>query len=185
MNSDVRIVDLETHDPSDAEILSWLAMMKAPDQLAWEYDASWAEKESSPQEEIEAFRERRRKAKGTNYPLWAMAEDRVIGMIGINRHKAPCRNHCGELGFGVLEAFARRGIGYRLVQAAIAKAREVGLRRLEADCLSENEASRALLVKCGFGEEGVRVGAICRDGRLRNLRLFGLLLEEDGRDSHA
>jgi RimJ/RimL family protein N-acetyltransferase len=177
MNADeAQIVDLDTYEPSDQQILSFVELLRAPDQLDWEYDPSWAQKESSPQEEIEDFHKRRRERRGPNHPLWAIAGGRVVGMIGINRRKEPCRNHCGELGFGVLKDFARRGIGYRLVMAAIAKARQIGLKRLEADCLADNEASAALLRKCGFREEGVRIGAIGRDGRLRDERMFGLIL---------
>ncbi|MCJ7544872.1 MAG: GNAT family N-acetyltransferase [Phycisphaerae bacterium] len=173
---EVQIVDLDTYDPSDQEILSLMDLLRAPDQVEWEYDPSWAQKPSSPRKEVKDFHKHRRKQRGQNHRLWALAGQRVVGMIGINRRKEPCRNHCGELGFGVLKDYARREIGYRLVMAAIAKAREVGLKRLEADCFSDNEASAALLRKSGFREEGVRVGAICRDGKPRDQRIFGLVL---------
>lgn len=97
-------------------------------------------------------------------------------MIGINRHQDAARQHCGELGFGVAAAFARRGIGSRLLVAALTKARQLGLQRLEADCFADSVAAIALLRKYGFKEEGLRVGAIGKDGRLKDQRVFGLLL---------
>jgi RimJ/RimL family protein N-acetyltransferase len=63
-----------------------------------------------------------------------------------------------------------------LLKTAIQKARSLELKRLEADCFGDNAASVALLRTCGFEEEGVRIGAIYKDGRLRDQRLFGLLL---------
>jgi RimJ/RimL family protein N-acetyltransferase len=172
----IQIVDLDAYDPTDAEILSWSEMMKAPDQLRWDYDESWAKQPTTPQGEIAGFHQWRDARRGTNYPLWAIAGKRVVGMIGVNRCEDPARRHCGELGFGVAEDYTRRGIGRQLLTAAIAKARQIGLTRLEADCFADNAAAIALLRKCGFAEEGLRIGAICKDGKLRDQRLFGLVL---------
>ena len=97
-------------------------------------------------------------------------------MIGINRFTSPERRHSAEVGFGVLAEFAHRGIGTRLLTAAIGKARQLGLARLQADCFADNAASIALLLKCGFQDEGLRAGAIRKDGKLRDQRLFGLML---------
>lgn len=48
---------------------------------------------------------------------------------------------------------------------------ELGLHRLEAACLPENEPSSSLLLKCGFAEEGyarryLRIAGVWRDHRL-------------------
>jgi RimJ/RimL family protein N-acetyltransferase len=150
--------------------------MIAPDQMHWEYDESWAKEPTTPQEEIAAFRDRRRKHRDQNHSIFAMADGKVIGFVGINRYMDSARHHSGDLGYGVLAAFARQGIGTRLLRAAVQKARELGLKRLEANCFADNAASIALLKKCGFGDEGIRVGAIMKDGILRDQRCFGLLL---------
>jgi RimJ/RimL family protein N-acetyltransferase len=172
----VQIVDLDTYEPTDAEIVSWHEMMTAPDQLLWEYDESCAKDPTSQQKEIDSFREWRARKRGENHPLWAIVNGHVVGMIGINRFTDPARRHCGELGFGVIAEFTHQGIGGRLLTAAIGKARQLGLKRLQADCFDDNAASIALLRKCGFQEEGLRIGAICKDGKLRDQRLFGLVL---------
>jgi putative acetyltransferase len=176
LTQDVRIVDLDTYEPTDVEIVSWYEMMTAPDQLLWEYDVSWAKKPTTPEKEIKAFRQRRFEQRGKNHPFWAFARGKVVGMIGLNRFDAPARGHCAELGYGVAAAFTRRGIGSRLFAAAIEKAQEVGVKRLEVDCFEDNAASIALIRKFGFQEEGLRIGAICKDGKLRNMSLFGLML---------
>ncbi len=176
MTEEIQIVDLNTRDPTDAEILSWDKMMRAPDQLRWEYDESWAKQTAPPQQEIADFRQWRDERRGTNYPIWAIAGERVVGMIGINRFADSARRHCGELGSGVAQEYTRRGIGRKLLTAAIAKARQIGLRRLEVDCFADNAAAIALLRKCGFTEEGLRIGAVCKDGKLIDQRLFGLVL---------
>ena len=176
MAETVQIVDLDIHEPTDAEIVSWHEMMTAPDQLLWEYDESWAKEPSTQQEEVDSFRQRRAKQRGQNHPLWAMVNGCVVGMIGINRFENLAQRHCAGLGFGVIAEYARQGIGYRLLMAAIDKARQLGLARLQADCFADNAASIALLSKCRFREEGVRIRAICKDGRFRDQTLFGLML---------
>jgi RimJ/RimL family protein N-acetyltransferase len=173
---DVRIVDLDEFEPSDGEILSWREMMTAPDQLEWEYDDSWASEVLTTDSQIAEFRAWRAERRGSNHQLWALAGGRVVGMIGINRPADPTRRHCGELGYGVVAAYTRRGIGTRLVLAAIAKARQIGVERLETDCFADNAASIALLTKCGFRNEGRRSGAIRKSGVLRDQMLFGLRL---------
>ena len=175
-SSELVLVDLETYEPADAEIVSWYELLTASDHLLWEYDVSWAREPTTMQREIETFRARRNRHRGVNYPIWAMTNGQVVGMIGLNRHQEAARQHCGELGCGVAAAFARRGLGGRLLRAALQKARQLGLQRLEADCFADNVASITLLRKDGFQAEGLRVGAIGKDGQLRDQCLFGLLL---------
>jgi RimJ/RimL family protein N-acetyltransferase len=172
----MRIVDLDVHEPTDAQIMSWYGWMTAPDQLRWEYDDSWARAPTTPEQEVAAFWRRRAEQESQNHSFWALAGDAVVGHAGINRFRGPAREHCAEIGYGVAAAFARRGIGTRLVMAAMTKARQLGLSRLEADCFDDNHASIGLLRKCGFREEGRRFGAIRKDGRLRDQRVFGLML---------
>ncbi len=176
MAADVEIVDLDSHSPTDDEILSFVEMLRAPDQIEWDYDIEWTKEPTTPQREIEEYRKREVRDRGIHYGFWAMRGGKVIGMIGIHRCSGPARRHCAEVGLGVLKAFTRRGIAFRLLTSAIAKARTVGFKRLEADCFGENEPSARLLLKAGFREEGRAVGSILRDGKLRDQRLFGMLL---------
>jgi putative acetyltransferase len=172
----IQIVDLDEYDPTDAEIISWHEMMNAPDQLLWEYGESSAAEPITPQRVIEAFRKRREIQRGENHPLWAIAGNHVVGFIGINRFKDSARRHCAEIGFGVTRSWTGQGIGSQLLAAAIRKARLLGLKRLEADCLENNSACVAMLRKHGFAEEGLRVAAISKGGTYRGQRLFGLML---------
>ncbi|MEL7465864.1 MAG: GNAT family protein [Pseudomonadota bacterium] len=52
---------------------------------------------------------------------------------------------------------------------------DLGLGRLEAGCLPENEPSRALLEKCGFKYEGVAQAYLQIDGRWRDHVLYAAL----------
>ncbi len=56
----------------------------------------------------------------------------------------------------------------------------LGLHRLEAACCTDNEASRRLLMKAGFGYEGVARSYLKINGMWRDHLLFGLVTEEPG-----
>lgn len=53
----------------------------------------------------------------------------------------------------------------------------LGLHRVEAACLPENQPSRGLLEKLGFREEGVARGYLMIDGRWQDHVLYGLLAD--------
>ena len=52
------------------------------------------------------------------------------------------------------------------------------LHRVEAACLPHNQASRRLLLKSGFREEGYAKEYLSIDGRWQDHMLFGLLASE-------
>lgn len=178
---------MELFDPravplSDNDILSFFRMINAPDQTAWDYDdpddESPAGEHEEPHSQVELLQRFRDNflPNPQNFALWAKDKGQVVGMVGINRFEAPSRAHCAELGIGVAAAYQRQGIGNRLATGVIQRARREGIRRLEADCLADNMAVIMLLRKVGFAEEGVRVGAIQKQGTLQDMRFFGLLL---------
>lgn len=62
----------------------------------------------------------------------------------------------GEIGYSLLAPYRGRGMATEAVKALVDEAFGEGrLRRLRAYCLPENHASRALLRRVGFREEGV------------------------------
>ena len=82
----------------------------------------------------------------------------------------------GTIGYGVGQPFARQGVMTEAVGLALRFAYEdLGLHRVEAACLPHNAASRALLRKCGFQEEGYAPQYLKIDGAWRDHVLFGKL----------
>jgi RimJ/RimL family protein N-acetyltransferase len=140
----IEIVYTREYSFSDEQLISFFEMMSAPDQAQWDYDPAVFDR-SDVAKELREFRER--PGQDRNHGFWAMDGNRVIGMVGINQFSEPSRRHCAEMGFGVARDYARQGLGYRLVCAALDKARAIGLRRIEADCFAHNLAAIALLRK--------------------------------------
>jgi ribosomal-protein-alanine N-acetyltransferase len=86
---------------------------------------------------------------------------------------------CCALGYWVGERFARQGYMFDAVRALIPFIfRTLGLHRIEAACLPSNEASRNLLAKSGFRQEGVARRYLQINGDWQDHMLFALLAED-------
>jgi RimJ/RimL family protein N-acetyltransferase len=161
--------------PTDEDILSFWRMISASDQTQWDYEDNEEVYRKSDEEVIRFFRSKVL-TRTTTLAYWARDDGQIVGMASIRRFTDPARKHCGELGFSVRQSHQRRGIGHQLVVAVISKAREADLQRIESSCFADNKPAVKLLRKTCFREEGLRVGAVNKQGRLRDIREFGLLL---------
>ena len=84
-----------------------------------------------------------------------------------------------SLGYWVGQPFARRGYMTAAVQLSIGFAfSSLTLHRIEASCLPDNVASRALLEKLGFVSEGLARRYLRIDGAWRDHLLYALLSED-------
>lgn len=105
---------------------------------------------------------------------------RVVGWCDIAPLNRPVYRHVGVLGIGVVADFRRRGIGAALLRAALARARAIGLTRVELSVRANNHVAVDLYRKFGFSVEGTRRNAIKVDGAYEDLLLMALLYPESG-----
>jgi ribosomal protein S18 acetylase RimI-like enzyme len=97
-------------------------------------------------------------------PLFvALDGDRVIGWCEIRRETLPGREHTGVLGVGVRPGFRGRGLGRRLMEAALADAGRRRFERIELWVRGPNAVAIRLYEKLGFVEEGRRRDAVRLD----------------------
>ena len=86
---------------------------------------------------------------------------------------------CCTLGYWVGAKFARQGYMTRAVKALVPFVfRTLGLHRIEAACLIGNEASRKLLLRAGFQQEGLARRYLLINGEWADHLLFALLKDE-------
>jgi ribosomal-protein-alanine N-acetyltransferase len=86
------------------------------------------------------------------------------------------------LGYWIGERYARQGHMYAALRAIYPFVFEIlGLHRLEAACIPENEPSRALLLKVGFREEGRARRYLQINGEWQDHILFALLEDDPTR----
>jgi RimJ/RimL family protein N-acetyltransferase len=105
----------------------------------------------------------------------ALDKNIVIGWCDITSLSRPIYSHAGELGMGVLANYRGRGIGLDLIQAALVKAKSVGLTRIELIVREDNTAAIALYQKIGFAIEGLHKNAIKIDDDYINTISMALL----------
>ena len=113
----------------------------------------------------------------TNPHMVAIAGDRVVGWCDITRHFFPAHAHRGSLAMGLVPEFRGRGLGRRLIDAALGQARERGFLRVELSVHADNAAAIALYEKVGFVTEGVLKRAVYIDGRFLDTISMAILLD--------
>jgi RimJ/RimL family protein N-acetyltransferase len=95
----------------------------------------------------------------------ALKAGEVIGWCDIRRQALPAFAHRGSVGMGVVAEWRGRGIGLRLLNAAIKDAFHRGLVRVELEVRADNVRAIALYEKIGFVREGVVRNAFSIDGQ--------------------
>lgn len=85
----------------------------------------------------------------------------------------------GTLGYWSGKRFTGQGLMTAAVRTLLPYAfDELGLHRVQAACLPENEASKAVLRKTGFEEEGIARGYLRINGAWRDHLLFAVLASD-------
>jgi RimJ/RimL family protein N-acetyltransferase len=106
----------------------------------------------------------------------AFAGERLIGMADIIAWDRPEGRHCGRLGMSVAKAWRGRGVGRRLLTAAIERTKHwLGFSRIELEVVPWNTAGIALYESLGFQHEGRRVGAMNLRGRPEDVLMMGMV----------
>jgi L-phenylalanine/L-methionine N-acetyltransferase len=118
-----------------------------------------------PYRSLESVREFLTKSSEGNYQLVAEVDGEVVGSIGLIANTRPRINHIGSLGMMVRDDWQGKGIGSRMMQAAVELADQwLNLVRLELTVYVDNEPAIALYRKFGFEIEGTHRKSTFRDG---------------------
>jgi L-amino acid N-acyltransferase YncA/predicted O-methyltransferase YrrM len=110
------------------------------------------------------------------YPFWvAESQGRVIGWLDFKKFQ-PRAAYRGtaEISVYVHEEFRRRGVGQRLLEQAIARARSLGITALVGLIFGHNEPSLKLFQRLGFETWGFFPAVAKLDGIERDLVMMGL-----------
>lgn len=79
---------------------------------------------------------------------------------------------------GIIPAYRGRGLGRRLLLAALNQARISGFIRVELSVHADNTRAMALYEKIGFIREGVQRRSVLIDGRFIDTVNMALMLDE-------
>lgn len=146
------------------------------------YEPRWSELDLSPTVFRERLRRNRRDAAaGTEFSFLIFAFDgpkqELAGGLTLSNIRRRAAMHA-NLGYWMSTDWAGRGIMTEAVRMVLPFVfSKLGLQRLQAACLPSNMASRRVLEKNGFREEGYAEGYLQIDGVWQDHVLFGLTRE--------
>jgi len=108
------------------------------------------------------------------FQFFVRHESEIVGVVGLVNISHMMMY--GEIGYSFVERFHGRGIGTAAVSALVSKIfRETEMRRLMAYVADGNLASRKLLERLGFQQEGICREHFIINGVPTNEILYGLL----------
>jgi len=107
----------------------------------------------------------------------AVRKGEVVGWCDVSPEDLPGFTHCGRLGMGVRREYRRRGIGKKLLEAALNKARAMGLERVELEVYASNQPAIELYKRSGFSVEGVKKKGRKLDGAYDDVVCMALLFD--------
>ncbi|MEP6941379.1 MAG: GNAT family N-acetyltransferase [Betaproteobacteria bacterium] len=100
----------------------------------------------------------------------------IVGWCDIRREEIPSYAHDSVMGMGLRSAYRGRGLGERLLRAALAVAKASGFERVSLHVYAKNTHAFALYRKVGFVLEGTKVRGRKLDGVYDDVHLMAIQL---------
>jgi ribosomal protein S18 acetylase RimI-like enzyme len=108
--------------------------------------------EPKPEEILRKFQEN---LIAKNLPVYyAMDGETVAGWVDVSVPENPRMSHRGFLGMGLRDGYRGKGLGSKLLEAAIVHAKRIGLEKIELSVYATNLPAVALYQKYGFTKMG-------------------------------
>jgi GNAT superfamily N-acetyltransferase len=117
---------------------------------------------------------------GRNFPLLAIVDDKIVGDATLHQQLGGWRRHVGRVSVLVHPAYRARGLAKALISESLEIARRLGLERVEAEFLAEQEAAIHMFGILGFTEL-MRLPGYVKDmqATTHDYVLMGLNLDTD------
>lgn len=87
---------------------------------------------------------------GRNFPLVALADGKIVGDATLHQQLGGWKRRIGRISVLVLPQYRGRGLARTLVNEMIQLARNLGLERIEAEFIGEQEAAIKMFAMLGF-----------------------------------
>ena len=108
--------------------------------------------------------------------LVAKDGDTIVGWCDIMPGWHHTLQHVGSLGMGLLPAYRGQGLGARLLDDCIERARQAGITRVELEAREDNHAALRLYGRFGFEVEGTKRRGMRVHGKYFDTIAMSLLL---------
>ena len=147
----------------------------APWEPPWAYDALTR---GAYRRRLKTYKSELRQGLTYSFLIFRRIDDALLGGITLSNLRRGVAQSA-TLGYWIGAAHSRQGYMTEALAAVLEFAfSHLGLHRVEAACLPANEASRRLLLKSGFREEGYAREYLRINGRWQDHQLFAILRSE-------
>ena len=167
--------------PQVSDYAAWASLRSESREFLAPWEPTWAPDELSRAAFRRRIRRYQREIRSDRaYPFFVFrtGENLLIGGCTLSNVRRGVTQSTA-LGYWIGERYARHGHMNAALSAILPFVfRVLALHRVEAACIPENEASRALLMKLGFREEGRARRYLQINGEWRDHLLYALL-EDD------
>lgn len=167
--------------PRMTDYAAWVSLRGESRDFLTPWEPTWATDELTKgafRRRIKHYHKEARLDSAYAFFLFRKLDDALMGGCTLSNVRRGVAQ-ASSLGYWIGERFSRQGYMFDAVRALIPFVfATLGLHRLEAACLPVNEASRSLLAKAGFGQEGLARAYLRINGEWRDHLLFALLSEE-------
>ncbi|MEL6680521.1 MAG: GNAT family protein [Pseudomonadota bacterium] len=169
---------LTLRPPHMSDFTSWVRTRREGRGFLEEWEPVWAPDHftrSSFRNRVAWAQRAIREQKALPLFLTRRGDDSVIGAITLdNIRRGPAQ--AGNVGYWIGPQHAQQGLMTEALDAVVSHAfQTLDLSRIEAACLPENAASRALLERSGFVHEGIAQNYLQINGRWRTHVLYANL----------
>ena len=153
------------------DFAEWAALRAASRAFLTPWESTWSEDALTAvafRRRLSQYNEDRERGVGYYFLIHRAADGMLVGGINLT-HVRRGIAQSGTLGYWIGAPFARCGYMTDAMRAVLAFAFEtLVLNRVEAACFPDNAASRALLARCGFTQEGrarkyLRINGVWQD----------------------
>jgi len=122
---------------------------------------------------IRQYHDEQKHQKSIRWVITTSGENKIMGAI---RLVPNTKFNSAELGFWMGKKYWRQGYAQEAASKVIEYGiQELGLNRIEAHAMAENESSLGLLEKLGFIKEGYHPELVIKWGEYKDVVTFGLL----------
>ena len=167
--------------PRFADFASWAKLRSESREFLSKWEPVWADDELTRgafRRRIKRYHKETRLDSAYIFFVFRRSDDTLMGGVTLSNVRRGV-TQCCALGYWIGARFARQGYMQDALRALIPFVfTTLGLHRIEAACLPENEPSRNLLSKIGFRVEGLAKNYLLINGEWKDHVLLALLEDE-------
>ena len=167
--------------PRIGDYLAWARLLAESREFLTPWEPVWADDELTRgafRRRIKRYQKETRLDSAYVFFVLRQSDDALLGGCTLSNVRRGV-TQCCTMGYWIGAKFARQGYMTNAVKALVPFVfKTLGLHQIEAACLVDNEASKNLLARTGFRQEGLARRYLLINGAWADHLLFALLKEE-------